>query len=145
MDRRTLLAAVGSGVTAALAGCFAGGEPTGDNAVGMTQVAYRPDDLTVTPGTTVEFQNTSSHSHTVTAYQDAYPDGAEYWASGGFDSEAAARDDWNSSGQDGKLVPGSSYEHTFDVPGVYNYYCVPHEEAGMVGVIRVEQQSGNRS
>jgi plastocyanin len=32
---------------------------------------------------------------------------------------------------------GSTFEHTFTVPGVYDYFCRPHEMAGMVGRIVV--------
>ena len=32
---------------------------------------------------------------------------------------------------------GSTFEHTFTVGGVYDYYCQPHEAAGMVGRIVV--------
>jgi plastocyanin len=139
MDRRTFLAVAGSGAGLALAGCLdSSGEPAGDHDVGMTISSFRPEELTVDSGTTVEFYNTSSHSHTVTAFQGSYPDGAEYWASGGFDSEQAAVDDWNSSAQRGKLSPGDSYEHTFEIPGSYEYFCIPHLSADMLGTVVVE-------
>lgn len=32
---------------------------------------------------------------------------------------------------------GSTFEHVFTVPGVYDYFCKPHEMAGMVGRIVV--------
>jgi len=32
---------------------------------------------------------------------------------------------------------GSTFEHLFTVPGVYDYFCKPHEAAGMVGRIIV--------
>ncbi|SRR6185312_12580736 len=32
---------------------------------------------------------------------------------------------------------GSTFEHRFTVPGVYDYFCKPHEMAGMVGRIVV--------
>lgn len=143
MDRRRFLAAVGSGVTLAVAGCLGQGQAAGDHDVGMTQVSFRPEKVTVEPGTTVEWLNTSGHTHTVTAFQDAYPDGVEYWASGGFDSESAARDDWRSSSQSGAINPGNSFEHTFEVPGTYSYYCIPHYRpdigVNMVGDIIVEE------
>jgi plastocyanin len=143
MRRRTFLAATAAGTTA-LAGCgMVGG--SGDADVEMVKNAYVPETLEAAVGDPVVWVNNGSRGPTGTAYEDGLPEGAAYWASGGFDSEAAARDDWTSSGQDGKLVPGNSYEHTFEVPGLYNYFCIPHEEAGMVGVIRVEQQGGNRS
>jgi plastocyanin len=38
------------------------------------------------------------------------------------------------------FAPGDVYEHTFDRPGTYNYYCTIHGTAarGMVGVVVVE-------
>jgi hypothetical protein len=35
------------------------------------------------------------------------------------------------------LLPDESFSLTLSVPGVYDYYCVPHEHAGMVGRIVV--------
>jgi hypothetical protein len=40
---------------------------------------------------------------------------------------------WNSD----YLLPGESFEVTVREEGVYDYYCVPHEHAGMVGRIVV--------
>jgi plastocyanin len=139
MNRRTFLVAAGAGTGVALAGCLEGSEAAGDHDVGMTISSFRPEELTVEAGTAVEFLNTSDHSHTVTAYQGLYPDGAEYWASGGFDSQDAAIDNWQSTEQRGKLEPGESYEHTFELPGTYEYYCIPHERSNMVGTIVAEE------
>ena len=139
MDRRTFLLATGTGASVALAGCFEGGSATGAADVEMTMDSYRPEQLTVEAGETVEFMNTSSHAHTVTAFQDAYPDEATYWASGGFDSEEEAVDAWYSTDQGGRMDRGDVYEHTFEIPGNYSYYCVPHIEAAMVGEIIVEE------
>lgn len=140
MQRRTVLATVGSTFVAGLAGCLGDDcEQPEDGVVGMTIDSYCPEELTVDAGTTVEFRNTSSHAHTVTAFQDSYPDGAEYWASGGFDSEQEAEDAWYSRNQGGKLAQGDSFEHTFEVPGNYGYYCVPHIDADMIGAVIVEE------
>jgi plastocyanin len=40
----------------------------------------------------------------------------------------------------GDFAPGAVYEHTFDRPGTYNYYCTIHGTAarGMVGVVVVD-------
>jgi hypothetical protein len=32
---------------------------------------------------------------------------------------------------------GQTFEHTFEAEGEYPYYCHPHRDAGMTGVIRV--------
>ena len=35
------------------------------------------------------------------------------------------------------LMPDESYSITLTLPGVYDFYCIPHEHAGMVGRIVV--------
>jgi plastocyanin len=30
------------------------------------------------------------------------------------------------------LAAGETYEHTFETESVYDYFCIPHEAAGMV-------------
>ncbi|WP_267639200.1 plastocyanin/azurin family copper-binding protein [Haloarchaeobius amylolyticus] len=143
MNRRTFLAAVSGSTLAGLAGCLAVGSTSRLNCaegcdVGMGASAFLPDEYTVSVGDTVTWKNTSSKAHTVTAYGNAIPEDAAYFASGGFDSEEAARDAW--FGKRGGAIPsGGSYSHTFEVPGTYNYVCVPHERGGMVGRIVVEK------
>ena len=91
-------------------------------------VWFAPVGLAVAPGTTVRFVNRDSgNSHTATAYhpdifdrQRRIPEQAVAW-----DSDF--------------LLPGESFEVTLTVPGVYDYYCLPHEMAGMVGRILVGQ------
>ena len=39
----------------------------------------------------------------------------------------------------GFIPPGGDYRYTFTVPGTYKYFCLPHEKAGMVGVIVVKK------
>ena len=34
-------------------------------------------------------------------------------------------------------MPDESYSITLTLPGVYDFYCIPHEHAGMVGRIVV--------
>ncbi len=91
--------------------------------------------LTVPVGTVVRFVNESPEPHTVTAYQDGIPDGGEYFASGGFDSEGQARDDL----AQGLIRKGDTYEVSFDQPGTYEYFCIPHEADGMKGTIVVSE------
>jgi len=136
MDRRSYLVAAGSSLSVGLAGCIAGTGAAGEYDVGMSQTRFRPTELTVEAGTTVTFRNTSSHGHTVTAFQDAYPDGAEYFASGGYESQAAAEEAWKSSNS-GILQQGQVFEHEFTVPGTYDYLCIPHLRAGMTGQVVV--------
>ena len=37
----------------------------------------------------------------------------------------------------GNIAGGASFTHTFDTPGQYVYFCIPHEMLGMVGRITV--------
>jgi len=96
--------------------------------------AFDPETVTVPPGTTVVWTNDSDVGHTVTAYGSSLPAGGDYFASGGFDSERAARADV----QGGLVDAGERYEHTFETTGAFDYFCVPHESTGMVGTVRVE-------
>ncbi|OYX44084.1 MAG: hypothetical protein B7Z02_06780 [Rhodobacterales bacterium 32-67-9] len=92
------------------------------------RVWFAPRGLAVAPGTTLRFVNRDpGNSHTATAYHPAIldrkrriPAGAQPW-----DSDF--------------LLPGDEFEITLSVPGVYDYYCQPHEMAGMVGRIVVGQ------
>lgn len=89
-------------------------------------VWFRPQGLAVSPGTTLRFVNRDpGNSHTATAYHpDLFdrprriPEGATPWDSG-------------------FLLPDETFEVTLEEPGVYDYYCLPHEMAGMVGRIVV--------
>jgi plastocyanin len=138
MERRRFLAGLGTGAAVALSGCAAVGSSGDDDYdVGMTAVAFRPSELTVSVGETVVWDNTSSRAHSVTAYEAGIPDDADYFASGGYDSEAAAREAWTNL--EGAITSGDTYEHTFEVPGNYDYFCIPHERGGMVGRIVVEE------
>jgi len=130
-----------SGATAAtlagatpLAGCS--GDGSSGNSVDMTEaLAFDPDSITVEVGTTVTWENVGSVGHTVTAYGDELPADAAYFASGGFASEAAARESING----GIVESDESYTHTFGVAGEYGYFCVPHEGSGMTGTVRASE------
>jgi plastocyanin len=113
------------------------GSSGGSTTVEMNdQLKYSPDSLEIEVGTTVTWENVGAVGHTVTAYEDSLPDGAEYFASGGFDSQDAAVEGYN-NGQEGNVTEGETYEHTFETPGEYEYYCIPHEMNGMKGTITV--------
>jgi plastocyanin len=88
---------------------------------------FKPARLVVHAGDTVEWMNTSSLVHTVTADARRAAKGDEVVLPPGaapFDS--------------GKIKPGGSYRHTFTVPGTYKYICVPHAELGMTGEVIVQ-------
>lgn len=107
-----------------------------DHVVKMQAVAFEPESLTVSAGDTVAWSFAAGEPHSVTAYEEGIPDDATYWASGGFDSETAARDGWENG--KGAVADGQSYVHTFETSGTHDYLCIPHEAAGMVGTVTVE-------
>jgi plastocyanin len=94
------------------------------------EVWFDPVGLWVAPGQTVRW--VLHHDvHTTTAYHPAndqhslrIPEAAEAWNSGFL------------------VNPGAHFDVTFRVEGVYDYYCLPHEQAGMVGRIVVGRPSG---
>ena len=139
VSRRHALAALGTAAAVGIAGCAGGDASAADDYdVGMTAVAFDPTELTVAVGDTVVWANTSSRGHTVTAYGSGIPDDAEFFASGGYDSTAAARDAFGSE-LGGLIESGDTWSHTFEVPGEYEYLCIPHEASGMVGTVVVEE------
>jgi len=145
MDRRSFLRSVGGvaavGATPALAGCPTGNAATGgDHDVGMTVRKFRPATIEVPPGTTVVWKNTSKQGHTVTAYEDLIPDGAEFWSTGDFGSQAAAESAYY-NGLKGWISQDQTYERTFEVVGEHEYYCIPHEAAGMKGTVVVSEDA----
>lgn len=143
LSRRRFLVGVGTVGVSGLAGCSGvsgSGSDSGadDYDVGMTAVAFDPAEITVSAGEEVVWQNTSSRGHTVTAYEDSIPEKAAYFASGGYEDERTAREEFG-NGLGGVIDGGGTYAHTFEVPGTYEYVCIPHEQAGMVGTVVVEE------
>jgi plastocyanin len=103
--------------------------PGGEAAVevGMTnQLTFTPDTVRIRVGQTVRWTNSSDLLHTVTAY----PSRAAEASNVSLPEGAATFDS-------GNIQPGSTFEHTFSVAGAYQYICVPHELAGMVGWVIV--------
>jgi plastocyanin len=103
--------------------------------VNMTdELVFDPDDITIAPGDTIRWVNVGGVGHSVTAYEEEIPSDAAYFASGGFDSESAARGGYP---QQGDIAGGEEYSHTFEVEGDYEYFCIPHETVGMLGAVSV--------
>lgn len=89
-------------------------------------VWFDPFGLSVTPGSTIRFTNWDrGNSHTVTTYHPKFYDRMR--------RIPAAAEPWDSD----FLLPDECFEVTLTVPGVYDYYCLPHEMAAMVGRIVV--------
>ena len=134
----------GSGVLAATVAAGTAGQAAAQggqtHTVDMTdELVFDPEEITIATGDTVVWDNVGNIGHSVTAYEDGIPDDAEFFASGGFDSEQAARDAYPS---EGNIPGGETYEYTVEVPGDYEYFCIPHEGVGMVGTVHVEEGGG---
>lgn len=137
MRRRAFLGAV---ATVAMAGCTdliatggPGGFPDGD--ITMSAHSFDPAIYHASVGETVTWVNTSSRGHTITALDQ--PDGATYFATGGYGSVTEAVDAWNDHAG-GRFDTGETFEHTFEVPGEHEYYCIPHAQSDMYGTVIVD-------
>src|SRR5438309_7029495 len=73
---------------------------------------FDPSSITIKVGTTVIWRNNGQQVHDVHARD------------GSFDSPL--------------LNPGNTFTFTFTKPGLYRYYCVPHEGDGMIGQVEVQ-------
>ena len=141
MNRRSFLGGVaGVAVGTGLAGCGGSRGETGDHDVGMTARKFTPATIEVPPGTTVVWKNTSTHAHTVTAYEESIPKSTEFWSSGDFDTQSDAENGWL-DGNEGAIYQDEMFEHTFNTPGTHKYYCVPHEAGGMAGAVIVTEDA----
>ncbi|MGK7368886.1 MAG: cupredoxin domain-containing protein, partial [Candidatus Halalkalibacterium sp. M3_1C_030] len=38
----------------------------------------------------------------------------------------------------GMMDPEQTFEHTFEIPGTYKYFCIPHEGTRMYGWVIVD-------
>jgi plastocyanin len=87
---------------------------------------YVPSAIKIAVGQTVKWRNVSHFTHTVTCDPSLasdprdvqLPEGAEPFNSG-------------------VMRPGAAFGYTFKTPGLYRYFCIPHEYAGMVGTVEV--------
>lgn len=97
------------------------------------EVWFRPHGLAVAVGTTIRFVNRDGgNSHTATAY---HPDNYDRTR-----RIPQAATPWDS----GFLLPGEGFEVTLTETGVYDYYCIPHEMAAMVGRLVVGRPHNTR-
>lgn len=93
-------------------------------------VTFDPVGILVQPGTKIRWV-VEADVHTTTAYHPAnashplrIPTAAQPW------------------GSDYLVNPGDHFEVILTVEGVYDYFCTPHEMAGMVGRIIVGKPTG---
>jgi plastocyanin len=81
-----------------------------DNAVQISDEVFTPAEITVAPGTTITWSNTSQSAPHSAKAQD-----------GSFDT--------------GYIMPGAQGQASFDTPGDYQYFCEPHpNKKGVVHV-----------
>jgi plastocyanin len=79
----------------------------------IRNLAYEPARIVVDAGTTIVWRNEDPVEHTVTAT--------------------------NRSWDSGTIRPGGTWQRTFDTPGRYEFFCVPHPF--MTGVVIVRERS----
>ena len=99
------------------------GEASGPEAqvVRVVDDEFSPKILRVEPGTTVIWESGGANNHNVIASDGSW--------------QAISSDYF----EYGIITKGDQYEHTFEEPGVYEYYCPYHgtNSKGMVGTIIV--------
>jgi plastocyanin len=130
--------AAGTIVAACLAGtaCFGGAGIAAAATVEVRLIQtptgeayFDPAGVHIAPGDTVRWMQVSGF-HSITAYHPRndnhelrIPEAAKPWDSDVLLTQYPS--------------PGSTFEHVFSVGGVYDYFCKPHEMAGMVGRVVV--------
>jgi plastocyanin len=75
---------------------------------------FDPSSVTISVGTTVRWISDTSTFHTIT------PRNHSEWSRVEMDAQ------------------GKTFEHTFNNAGTFDYFCEPHESAGMTGSITVQ-------
>ncbi|WP_158854544.1 plastocyanin/azurin family copper-binding protein [Halorhabdus sp. CUG00001] len=119
-SRRQFLGALGAGTVGA--GGFTQSVAAQETpVVTMGNNYFDPIGLHVEPGTTVRFE-LAAGAHSATAYESRIPSEANTFDSG--------------------VISAGGFEYTFEQPGTYDYYCIPHTSAGMVGRIVVASPGG---
>ena len=81
--------------------------------VRMEDNFFDPANITVEPGTTVTWVHSGNNPHTTTSYDGLWDSGMIEGGSGG------------------------TFSFTFEEPGTYDYFCIPHESLGMIGSVTV--------
>ena len=98
---------------------FAASVKLGSDSGGLV---FAPSTVTIKKGEKVTWTNNAGFPHNVVFDEDAVPDGVDVDSLSSYDLLNA---------------PGESHSATFDVAGTYEYYCEPHQGAGMAGKVVV--------
>lgn len=78
-------------------------------------LVFEPSEITINAGESVHFVNNMLPPHNVVV------DGHKELTHGAL-----------------AMMPGEEFDITFDEPGDYDFYCGPHQGAGMTGVVHVQ-------
>ena len=116
-------AAVGVGAAALISAAPA---CAADVAVQMgtkSKLAFAPSTVTINAGDTVTWTLAHAKPHNIVFDPEAVPDGVS--------AEALSHKTYMNA-------KGESVSTTFDIPGTYSYYCLPHKSAGMKGTVIVQ-------
>ena len=89
--------------------------------VRMEDNFFDPANITVEPGTTVTWVQSGNNPHTTTSYDGLWDSGMIEGGSGG------------------------TFSFTFEEPGTYDYFCIPHESLGMIGSVTVTDGTATAS
>lgn len=137
LTRREILTA-GGGLAAALSPSFKAAGASEVIEIRMegredgSHVWFDPIGILIKPGQTIRWTNRNpGNSHTTTAYHPA-----------NFQRPLRipkAAKSWNSD----YLLPNESFSVLFTEKGIYDYFCIPHEHAGMVGRVIVGEREPN--
>eukprot|EP00268_Persea_americana_P066916 TRINITY_DN91604_c0_g1_i1.p1 TRINITY_DN91604_c0_g1~~TRINITY_DN91604_c0_g1_i1.p1 ORF type:complete len:168 (+),score=24.47 TRINITY_DN91604_c0_g1_i1:282-785(+) len=87
-------------------------------------LAFVPSEFSVAPGEKIVFKNNAGFPHNVVFDEDSVPAGVDVGKI-------------SMSEEDLLNAPGEVYSVTLDAKGTYNFYCSPHQGAGMVGKVTV--------
>ncbi|KAL9260895.1 Plastocyanin, chloroplastic-like protein [Drosera capensis] len=87
-------------------------------------LAFVPSDFSVAAGEKIEFYNNAGFPHNVRFDEDAVPAGVD------IEKISMPEEDYLNG-------PGEQYSVTLTKPGTYEFYCAPHQGAGMTGKVTV--------
>jgi len=169
MDRRQLLVTCGTVLTAGLAGCSGDGDNGGDETTteatatetatetDMDEDMGSPTPTATETATSASMETTAEPAQTVTVapggslsfdpetFEVAVGDTVKWeWDAAGHNVKASSTPDgaeWTGTpgGDLDTFDGGHTYSYTFEVAGDYEYYCAPHQSAGMEGSFTVTE------